>query len=129
MADNATSISPCASRTLRKISSMPSPRRSLWIRMLVSRIRPKVSAPCRRIARLAVADDLFQISGEPCIHHGLVAQFLRARLGQHNRLGDGAVRWLRRAENRCWMCVALDDNLRACSHAGQQSGEVAGGFF
>ena len=76
-AESATSVSPCAPRTLRRISSTPSPRRSLSIRMLVSRIRPKVSVPCRRIAGLAVADDLFQIGGESGVHHRLVAQLFR----------------------------------------------------
>ncbi len=55
------------------------------VRMLVSRIRPRVSVPCRDLPRLTVADDLFRIGGESGVHDRLVAHFLGARLGHRDR--------------------------------------------
>ena len=73
-----------------RMSSMEPPRRSLAIRMLVSRIKPKASVPCRRIAWLAVADDLFHVGGELGVHHRLIAQLSGVGFGERDGLRQEA---------------------------------------
>ena len=65
------------------------------------------SVPCRRVAGLAVADDLFQIGGEAGVHHRLVAQLFGARLGQRDGLGDATGAAAPRARRTADGCVPL----------------------
>ncbi len=92
------------------IRSMEPPRRSLAIRMLVS--KPKGSVPCRSVARLAVADDLFHISGELGIHHRLIAQLFRSGLGQSDGVGGGTT-WRGRRVDNCHRIVPLSTTISA----------------
>ena len=82
--ESATSVSPQATCTRWNIYLTVSPRRSLAIRMVVSRIRPNRSFPFCPVARSTIADALLNIGSEISIHHGLVAEFFGMRLGERD---------------------------------------------
>src|SRR5579863_3809221 len=115
MAERALSVSPWAARTRWITCLTVSRRRSPAMRMLESRISPKASVPCRRIARLAVADDLFQIGGELRVHHRLEAHLFRMGFGKCDGFREQAsARLDGHAQHHGGRSFFLDDDLRAC---------------
>src|ERR1035437_3442563 len=127
--DSAHSTSPQAARTRSMTCLTVYLGRSPAISMLESRIRPTGLIPRRRIARLAVADDLFKVGGEAGIHDRLVAQFFGVLLGQSDGLRQQApARFDCLAQHDGGLGILFDDDLLAQVGAGQQTADVADRF-